>query len=177
MKINKAFIRHELLNIMTLIHLMNAHEVDIDKKEAVFKSLKEAEFLVVYEDLLLGEKRKILLENIELKSFIEDNVELYEEWLKKHKIQIHFPRENMIIKADKRIFKHLIEVILLHIIPKTKKITFEIHKKQSLLMIIFDQQKEFKKGEKGWKMEITEKLSKILKVKLITDKHSLRLKF
>ncbi|MBU0727825.1 hypothetical protein KKA95_04025 [Patescibacteria group bacterium] len=188
----KGFIRHELLNIFTIINIYTSNEkITKKEKERIFTLIRVAALLVTYRDVFLGKKLKFNFANVTISEIIELLYYIFEEEIIKNKIDFTVLIKNCNVKADRNKLKECIELILRRIMCCTSEIIFECDKKDKSLIIKYKckddrkleagdlvkclKNKQYENHEMGFQLAL--ELLKMQGVKVSMPKNQVVLKF
>jgi len=118
-----TLIRHEILNIFTLL---NFEVTDTDlpdiTKERFLKNIKMLTLLVSYEDIFLGKKRKNFYNVVDLSEIIETIILIHHSEINRKQIKIIDPGNKLMIKVDRTLIQEAIDQIFVKIIDTAKEI-------------------------------------------------------
>lgn len=139
----KQFIRHELLNIFTIInHLLSEEKLTKIEREEALKMMKVATIMVAHEEILLGKNPKGFLQKVSLQDIIESQLLIAEEKLKRKKLQIKpLKGDPIIVLTDRYYFSEALGYILNAIFSRSSHVTFAFDEKKCQLVIQHDVQK------------------------------------
>lgn len=126
----KSAIRHEVLNLFTLLNFQVAGStLEESAKEEMLDYLKKLILLINYQDVFLGEKHALLKRDIDLKEILEVVEMIYERKLKLKKVRMTLPTQSLIIKVDRKFAQEGLELIIKKLMEQAKKIEISIDKK------------------------------------------------
>ena len=140
-KKTKKFIRHELLNMLTVINIsILDDELDEAKKEQIFDLIKLASLLIGYEDIFLGLKAKPFLQRIDLKEILEIILLSRKKKIADNNIKIILPEHIFFIKADREYIKESLEQIIKKLFSLVSGIEFKFDDQANQLIILCDKE-------------------------------------
>jgi len=120
---DKAFLRHEILNVITLVNFIIADSKLSDKEKAeILERLKLVTLLTSAGDVFLGKKKKFYKQKVELDDTLEIISLILEKRVKKAKISLKIDHTNLVLKTDRNVLKNGLEEILLNLMNISKKI-------------------------------------------------------
>jgi len=157
-KKTKKLIRHELLNILTVINIsILDDELDEVKKEQIFDLIKLASLLINYEDIFLGLKAKPFPQRIDLKEILEIIILSHKKKIADNNIKIILPKHIFFIKADREYIKESLEQIIKKLFSLVSGIEFKFDDQANQLIILCDK-------------EIAPKINKKILIKCLNKK-------
>ena len=134
----KRLIRHELLNILTLINvLISSDELDEAKKEQILDLIKLASLLITYENVFLGKKPKFFIQKVNLKEILEIIVIIYKKKIADNNINVILPKYNFFVKTDGSCIKETLEQIIKKLVNSVTGMEFKFDDQAKKLTILF----------------------------------------
>lgn len=190
----KSIIRHELLNIFTIISIFTSNGKNLikDRKE-VLQLINASSLIIAYENIFLGKKMKAHKDIFSLQEVLELLSYVYKKDFnaKKIKFSLNINGEG-IVKGDKRLFKESIELIIKRIIGCTSLLKIDYIGKKKQLIISYKckkcavlkrgdlvkslLQKEYKTGGMGFQLALRLLDSQGIKTKITNNQVTLQLK-
>lgn len=138
----KSFIRHELINILTVINILVIDgRLNSAKKERITDLIKLANLFIYYEDIFLGKKVNFINEIVNLREVLEMIAMIYEEQIQKKNIKIVLPKRDFFVKTDKQSIRESLEHIIKRLLVFVSKMQFQFDEKNKQLVIRFKEQK------------------------------------
>jgi len=126
----KALIRHEILNIFTLLNFeVSGADLDGTVKSDIHRQIKILVLLINYEDVLLGKKRKLLKRELDLGEVLETVAMIFETDMRNRGIKLTLPAKSMTLDADHKSIQEGLELILMKLMDGATKIGFDSGKK------------------------------------------------
>lgn len=125
---NRSFIRHEILNIITLINFLVIDlEVDDKSKEEILEHLKMVALLIGEQDLLVhGRPKAFFNQEIDLDQMLWMIWDIVEPEAKKKKVKLAMTPAGATVYADANVMKGGLEAVLRYLFQITKKIHIEV---------------------------------------------------
>lgn len=138
----KQFIRHELLNIFTIIyHFLDEEKLTKSEREEALKMMKIATMLVAHEEIMLGENPSCFLQHVSLQDIVEGQLLISEDRLKGKKLKIHNLKEDPMVLTDRYYFNEALGYILDPLFAKSTQIAFTFDAEKNALIIHHDRTK------------------------------------
>lgn len=135
----KQFIRHELLNIFTIIyHFLDEKKLTKNEREEALKLMKIATLLVAHEETILGSKPACFLQHVSLQDILESQLIIAEEKLTRKKSKIVRLKENPTLLTDRYHFNEAIGAILTPLLATSQQISFAFDEGKNALIIHHD---------------------------------------
>ncbi len=154
---SKSFLRHEELNIITLLNFLIADsDLDADKRGDILKQLKMLALLIGQEKLFLGERRDFFIREFDLMDVLDMLPLLLEEEIRRTGLELELPVFAGKVEADFDVLKNGLEQLILSLASGTKKIEISYDDASHRLLIQFDGECSIKK-EKGPLIELLNK--------------------
>lgn len=142
---DKSFIRHEILNIITLVNFLI---VDSGLKEGerfeILQHLKMLGLLCSQGDFILGKKKKFSRRDVQLSEVMDLTEAILKESRKKAKSRVIFPKTKLLVKGDRDVIMSGLESILIELLPLTKKIELKINEKSGKLSLLYESEQSLK---------------------------------
>ncbi len=136
MKNPRSFLKHEILNIITLINFLIADgEPEVKQTKKILSYLKMLSVMVVEEDVFLGKKKAFLNQDVTVDDVIEIVSQLIREELKKAKCVLRIQNTHLIFKADFETIKSGIEQILKKLLSHATRIEISADQANKALII------------------------------------------
>ncbi len=141
----RAFIKHEILNIVTLLNfLILDTSLSSEKKREILGHLKLLGVLTAEEEFLADKKKQFLYQKLELKDILEMVHLVIEHQTKKNKIHLKVETGSLMIKGDRNVIKNGLENLLLSLMKRSKTIEIDIDGQQKCLFINYEAKETFK---------------------------------
>jgi len=156
LKTTKSFIKHELLNIFTIINLFTS-DGELGKKEIlrISELIRLATILVSYENILSGESPKLFFEKVNIFSVIEILTSVYDEKIKENNIDIILPKDSFNIIGDKHYIRSTFDQIIKKLLNHYSRISFNLDHKTNSLNISFSGDSAVQLSKKNLKDSLT----------------------
>lgn len=153
---DRAFIRHEILNTITVVNfLVGSANLRENEKEEILRHMKLVSLLTAETEFLLGKKRKFSHERVDLNEIFDMIDCLFEEKIRRKRMRLSLAKTNLAVSGDRDVILHGIEQIILRLMEFSKKIDVTIDEKKQKLDISYDF---------GQKLNVTkESMMKLLK--------------
>lgn len=139
---DKSFLRHEILNLITLInfHIAEAN-LKAGEKSEILEKLRMLTLLCANEDFILGNKKEFSRRESALAEILELTDAVLRDELKKSGFSLTLPATNLIIKGDRQAVMKGLEQIIQKLLPLTKKIDVKVDEKKRKLSLHYDSNK------------------------------------
>lgn len=134
----RAFIRHEILNIVTLVNfLIIDSEIKEDEKESILEHLKMVALLTAEQELFVENQSKAFFnQKIDLDQMFWMISDILEPEAKKKKVKLTIAATDATVFADSNALKNGLENLLRYLFQITKKIHIEAS--SSSLIVRYD---------------------------------------
>ncbi len=137
MEKTKELIKHELLNILTLINvLIRSDNLDEAKKEQIFDLIQLASLFITRKNVFLGKKPKFFKQKINLRETLEIIVAIHEKKIANHNIKVILPKNNFFVKTDKRYIEETLEQIIKKLMNSATSMEFKFNDQTKKLTIL-----------------------------------------
>ena len=135
----KAFLEHEVLNLLTLINMIVATEESMkgDKKEEIADLIKLASLLISNESVFESGKKQAFIEDVNLQEIIDIVMLMYENQFKEKEIKASWFNEIVLVKTDKNLLKELLEGLMRKLVSQCSSIRFAFRKMENKLVIFY----------------------------------------
>ena len=141
---SKSFLRHEILNIVTVLNfLIIDTNLSTQKKQEILEHLKMIGTLNAEEAFILGEKSAFSREEIDLNEALQIIFYMVEAQAQKSKCNVNLNNTNLIIQSDFEALKNGLENILLALIKITKNIDLSVDESKKTLKIEYNSDQIF----------------------------------
>jgi len=141
----KAILRHELLNILMVINVLIADEaLEAGEKEQILDLTKLASLLLIYEDIFLGKKSKLFLQEVSLKEILEIVLAVHEKKIANHSVVVTLPENDFFVKTDKDAVKEALEQIVGKLLDSVSVMEFRFNSQANELVIIYEREGSLK---------------------------------
>lgn len=139
MKNYKSLIRHEILNLLTVITIM-IEEPDLNRidRKQLRKIIQVIGILVSREEIFSGKKVKFFKEEFNLNDILSLALIIHEKCLNKKKVPITLPNEDFLAFEDKTVIKEFLDELVSHLCPMAKSIRFAYEQPKRKLMIHYE---------------------------------------
>ena len=138
----KERLRHEIINIFTVINFLVGHSrLSAAKKERVVDLIKLASLLIAHENIFLGKTPKFFLEKVDVNDILNTLMIIYEERIVAKKIKISFVKREFLIKADRNYVREALEQIFKKLLESATVLEFRFQDHQ--LIIVHNAGKSF----------------------------------
>ncbi|MBI5414230.1 hypothetical protein HZA38_01820 [Candidatus Peregrinibacteria bacterium] len=136
MKKTKSILRHELLNIFTLLQIeLEEMKFSPSQKSRIQNLLSRAIILASHEDIFLGISPKFKLQKVLLNEFLEEVLLFHRKEIRKKKISTSFPKENVMVSLDRYFVREALERILEKVFLDGTSIAFLYNQKTKSLSL------------------------------------------
>lgn len=133
----QALIRHEILNLITIVNFaVSSSELQDKNKKEILERLTLITLLVKYRDVFLGKEKEIFKRPVDLNEILEAIAMIYEKQFKRNKVKLDIPRNETMIKMDRKLVQEALGQILVELMGHAKKIA--ITYKNGTLSIKYD---------------------------------------
>ncbi len=164
MSTDRAFIRHEILNIVTILNFMVAEaKIKPKARSEILQNLKMIGLLTAQTEFILGNKKKFSKVEIPLAEIIEITEAVLSDHLKKAKMKLKLPKTRLIIKGDRDVIMGGLEHILLYLMPATSNVDMHVDKKNKKLHLKYDSDQVLKPSNQSL-LEVLRKANDPLEV-------------
>lgn len=135
MKDTKSVLRHEILNILTLISFsVSDSKLDQSKKSEIDDWIKLINLLIAHEDVIFDKKPKLFLRENNLNEILEIIMAIIKDKLTK--IKITLPENDLHVKIDRNLIKECLEQIIKKLLESSTEIECVLCDKKNQLIII-----------------------------------------
>jgi len=150
MKNYKSLIRHEILNLLTVITIM-MEEPDLNKldRKHLRKIVQVIGILVSREDIFAGKKVKFFKEKFNLDDILSLAVIIHEKCLKKRKVSYVLPSKDFYIFEDKTIVKEFLDELITHLCPVVTSMKFTYQEAKNTFAIQYEASESVKFKKKS----------------------------
>ena len=149
MEKKKALIRHEVLNLLTLINMIvGSSGISQRDKNELQKIVKVIGLIISREDVITGKEIRFLNEEFDINEILDLTIAINEELLRKRKVNLQLPNTDLRVCADKTVVKDFIDQILVHLCHFVSSIEFTFDGMGKILVIHFEGDKSFELKKK-----------------------------
>jgi len=135
----KNFLRHELLNILTILNLsIGKQKFTRQDKDKAQELIQLAGVLISNEDLFGGAKPDFFRQEILLQDTLETVILLSEDQIQQHNVDVVVPHINVTLQFDRYYVSESLGHIIRKLLPLTSHIEFSFDEKRSVLTIHHD---------------------------------------
>lgn len=144
----RSFIRHEILNIVTLVNfLIMDTDLSAEKKNELLEHLKMIGLLCAEQEFLLGKSKKFFDQKVPLHEIIEIIGHILEKHAKSKNVVLSLEGTQMMVKGDGNAIKNGIEQILLNLMELSKNIQLCVNEKTQSVEIKYTGNKTLTVGK------------------------------
>lgn len=154
---DKSFVRHEMLNLITLVDFQIS-EAPLKPKErsGITEKIKMIRMLCAHREFILGKKAKFLKRDLSVAELLELTQAILGNQVKKGSVRFNLPKKDLVVQADRDAVIRALEEIILSLMTLTKKIDIKLEPGKRKLSLRYDSDKTLKLS----KLEIIESMRK-----------------
>jgi len=120
---DKALLRHEILNIFTLLNFEVAGtDLDEAKKAGILRHLKLLTLLIKHEDVFVGKQSELFKTEVDLGEILEIVVMIHQKEFERRDIKLTVPGEAMMVEVDRKLLQETLEEILVKLMASATTI-------------------------------------------------------